>query len=162
MKANDQLYRSREDSYNFRSEQALIDSLNHARLIEIFEIYGYPDERMIGHRSVDGIYDTSIEAMLLHTKDSIRLNYFIPKLRNFVKEGKCDPMTLGRVIDQYYLFEEEHGYQIYGTLVSSRDGKVSRIKDSLNVNNRRLIEGLPTLEEQITRDSIIRKIYGFD
>ena len=95
----DQLYRNG----NYQEyKQDSIDKINTNRLIEILEQFGYPNDQVIGNYSIDQI-NTDIITMLLHTSDSIRMNYFVPTLKVYVKAGVCSPKTLGQVIDQFYL-----------------------------------------------------------
>jgi len=103
---------------------------------------GYPGDDLIGPFNVDFSH-SDITILLLHTSDSIRINYFIPKLKEYVKEGACDPETLGVVIDNLHLYNDE--LQVMGTYENREENMIS---DKGQVNQNRLEIGLPTLEMQ--------------
>lgn len=136
MMENDQMYVKEQEKRN------IIFDRNTTRLVEIFEEIGYPGNNIIGPYNVD-FTNSDITILLLHTPDSVRTNYFIPKLKQFVQEGFCDPKTLGVVIDNLHLFNDE--LQIIGTYENRENNMISD-KDQVNVN--RLEIGLPTLEMQ--------------
>jgi tetratricopeptide (TPR) repeat protein len=103
----DQLYRINNNG----PKQDSLDQINTARLIEIFDEYGYPNSNVIGHFSIDRTY-TDIGTILLHTSDSIRTHYFIPKLLEYVKNGECPPLRVGNIIDQLQIYNgkpQTHG-----------------------------------------------------
>ena len=146
----DQLYRNGHYQDN---EQDSIDKLNTNRLKEIFEQFQYPNNQVIGSYSVDRIH-TDITTMLLHTSDSIRMSYFVPKLKEFVKAGTCSPTTLGQVIDQFYLYNGEP--QTHGTYESKDSRYAKMIGDRGQVNKNRISIGLPSLELNEKIDSVKR------
>lgn len=82
-------------------------------LIDIFSRNIFPNEHVIGNHTIDKNSAISIGTLLLHTRDSIRLNYFIPRINSFVEQGKCLPSTYCQMIDQYHLYNGKE--QIYGT-----------------------------------------------
>nr|WP_288935704.1 hypothetical protein [uncultured Allomuricauda sp.] len=82
-------------------------------LIDIFSRNIFPNEHIIGNHTIDKNPAISIDVLLLHTRDSIRLNYFIPRINSFVEEGKCLPSIYCKMIDQYQLYNDKE--QIYGT-----------------------------------------------
>lgn len=149
----DQLYRNGQYQEN---KQDSIDKLNTNRLKEIFEQFQYPNNQVIGNYSVDGI-QTDIITMLLHTSDSIRMSYFVPKLKEFVKAGTCSPKTLGQVIDQFYLYNGEP--QTHGTYESQNSKYANMISDRGQVNQNRISIGLSTLELNEKIDSVKRINY---
>lgn len=149
----DQLYRNGQNQWN---KQDSIDKINTSRIKEIFEQFGYPNNQVIGSYSVDRIH-TDIITMLLHTPDSIRMSYFVPKLKEFVKAGTCSPKTLGQVIDQFYLYNGEP--QIHGTYGSQDSKYANMIVDRGQVNKNRASIGLPSLELDEKIDSVKRINY---
>lgn len=155
MMALDRRYRSNKPNWE---KQDSIDEINTIRLIEIFEEYGYPNEKVIGHNSIDKKLVT-IDPMLLHTKDSIRINYFVPKLFEFIKKGTCSPNTLAMIVDQYYIFNNEP--QIYGTFRGRNTRYANMISDLKQVDKNRLLIGLPPLELSERRDSLFRLRYPY-
>lgn len=146
----DQLYRSGQ---YLQKKQDSIDNINTKRLIEIFEQFGYPNDQIIGHYSIDHI-QTDVITMLLHTSDSIRMSYFVPKLTEYVKAGVCSAKTLGLVIDQFYLYNDQP--QIYGTYEAKNSRYAKMIDDRKRVNENRISIGLPSLELDERTDSIKR------
>lgn len=160
MRIEDQKYRNASNSLykDNADKQEAIDDYNTIRIIEIFNEFGYPNENVIGSFSVDRS-PVGISTMLLHTADSIRMNYFVPKLTEFVKNGTCSPNTLGGIIDQYYLYNGEP--QIYGTY-TKQDGSYSNmISDLEQVDKNRISIGLPPLKLQEKKDSIVKAKYGY-
>ncbi len=140
----DQKYRINYDQVKMDS----IDNINETKLINIFEKRGYPNSNLIGNYSIDNQrIDMSI--ILRHTEDSIRKNYFIPKLIEFVKNGTCPPMDLAVVEDWYYLKRGEK--QIYGMFPIKDD---NTIMDLNQVDKNRVSIGLPTLKQKRKKDSL--------
>lgn len=149
----DQLYRNGQYQEN---KQDSIDKINTNRLREIFEQFGYPNDQVIGSYSVDRI-NTDIITMLLHTSDSIRMSYFVPKLKEYVKTGVCSPKTLGQVIDQFYLYNNQP--QTHGTYEAQNSKYANMIADRKQVDKNRISIGLPSLELDERIDSIRRINY---
>ena len=124
--------------------------VNDKRLVEIFEEFGYPNEQVVGNYAIDQI-NSNPSILLLHTDDSIRINYFIPKVKDFVKNGKVPPYVLGTMYDNLALFNEEP--QTHGTYESQNGGYANMISDTTKVNTNRAEIGLPslTMSEEINR-----------
>jgi len=110
-----------------------IDHINEPKLINILN-NGYPNRSVIPRDTLG--YITSISSLLLHTKDSIRMAYFAPKVLTYVKTGDCSPSVYAGLIDQYYLYNGEK--QIYNSYISNRP-----LKDSSMTSKMRLKIGLP-------------------
>lgn len=155
MRYADQMYRRGNDEAIW-AKQDSIDKLHEKRLIEIFESIGYPTEKMVGQRTMD--YPVDIGLLLLHTKDSIRMNYFVPKINEFIINGTAPPQVLGSMIDQYHLYNDKP--QIYGTYMSYGGGYAYMIDDLKKVDSNRISIGLPPLELQQKKDSLIRIKFG--
>ncbi len=134
-----------------QQKQDSIDILNCRKLIEIFESFGYPNETVIGGYNIDQMF-VNVGTILLHTEDSIRMNYFVPKLTEFVRMGTCSPITLGTVIDQFYLYNGEP--QRYGTYRGQGVRYATMIEDRNQVNKNRIGIGLPPLELNEKIDSL--------
>jgi len=134
MSCNDQKNRGNID-------QLELDIANESLLIKIFEQNKFPKESLSRYKNNSFV---DIHTILLHTRDSIRINYFLPKIKGLVIDGKCDPYIYASLYDQYYLYNNL--YQIYGTY-KNRDRTMSNhiSIDSININ--RLNIGLPTLEQ---------------
>ncbi len=106
-------------------------------LKDIFSRNIFPNEHIIGNHTIDKNPAVSIDVLLLHTRDSMRLNYFIPRINSFVEEGKCLPSIYCAMIDQYHLYNDKE--QIYGTF------NFNQI-DAKEYNSIRKKVGLPSLE----------------
>ncbi|WP_445737001.1 hypothetical protein [Mariniflexile sp.] len=156
MRKADQMYRNSNYQENI-TKQDSIDKLHEKRLIEIFETIGHPTNKIVGQYTRD--YPVDVGLFLLHTDDSIRMNYFVPKVKEFVKNGTAPPETLGRMIDQYYLYNGEP--QIYGTYGAQGGGYANMIDDLKKVDSNRISIGLPPLELKEKKDSLMRAKYGF-
>ena len=119
---------------------------NDNRLVEIFEEYGYPNGEVIGGYNIDRT-SSNPHILLLHSSDSIRLNYFIPKMLKFVKDGAAPPQELGSLYDNLELFNgnpQTHGTYEGSELISSLS--------EVDANRQRI--GLPTLEIAKKLDSL--------
>jgi len=108
-------------------------------LTDIFSRNIFPNEHIIGNHTIDKNPAVSIGVLLLHTRDSIRLNYFIPRINLFVEEGKCLPSIYCEMIDQYQLYNDKE--QIYGTF------NINQL-NAKEYNSIRKKVGLPSLEYQ--------------
>ncbi|WP_340066903.1 hypothetical protein [Ascidiimonas aurantiaca] len=118
----------------------LIDSVNlevEKFLIDIFSRNIFPNEHIIGNHTIDKNPAVNIDVLLLHTRDSIRLNYFIPRINSFVEEGKCLPSIYCEMIDQYQIYNDKE--QIYGTYNFNE-------LNAKEYNSIRKKAGLPSLE----------------
>lgn len=156
MRYADQMYRGGYDEAIW-AKQDSIDKLHEKRLIEIFESIGYPTVKRVGLHTMD--YPVDVGLLLLHTKDSIRMNYFVPKVNEFIINGTAPPIVLGRMIDQYHLYNDKP--QIYGTYIGQGGGFANMIDDLKKVDSNRISIGLPPLELQQKKDSLIRIKFGF-
>jgi hypothetical protein len=132
------------------------DSINEQKIKYIFDNYGYPNDKLVGHANTHRIppfFDiVEINTMLMHFDDTA---YFRPKLLEFIKKGECQPVNLGRFIDSYQRRDTAKLKFIYGTYSNSLD----KVKDLPNLDNRRKAIGMPTIEMQQKRDSLINIIY---
>ncbi|MFD2588766.1 hypothetical protein ACFSQJ_17705 [Croceitalea marina] len=156
MRTADQLYRNGNYQENI-AKQDSIDELHENRLIEIFENIGYPTDKIVGPHTRD--YPVDVGLFLLHTDDSIRMNYFVPKMKEFVQNGKASPWTLGTIIDQYHLYNGDP--QINGTYKAQGGGYAKMISDLKKVDSNRISIGLSPLQLKEKKDSLRRIKYGF-
>lgn len=134
-----------------------VDKLHEKRLIELFESVGYPNDVMVGPYSLDQ-NQTDVGLLLLHTDDSIRMNYFVPKVLEFVKKGNASPNVVGTMIDQYHLYNKNP--QIYGTYTKQGGGYANMIDDLKKVDSNRISIGLAPLVLQQKKDSLNKIKYG--
>ncbi|WP_339702477.1 hypothetical protein [uncultured Marixanthomonas sp.] len=156
MRIADQMYRGQGRDVDWGVQDS-IDKLHEKRLIEIFESIGYPTDKIVGPQTKKYKFDVGL--LLLHTKDSIRMNYFVPKVKEFVKKGTASPSVLGSMIDQHYLYNDQP--QIYGSRVKQGGGYENMILDLKKVDSNRVSIGLPPLELKQKKDSLNKIKYGF-
>lgn len=147
MLAKDQYYRTEyEFDCNVNEAEKFkkikeIDAVNESRLIAFFDKGIYPDAKTVGNLYYDEDVP-NIEILLLHTKDSIRLNYFLPKLKQFIKQGKANPYVYGMLVDQYELYNDRE--QKYGTYNISKISPEQAKR--YNKNRKKLNIGFPSVE----------------
>jgi len=116
MKSDDQKYRKRGVYEKNIIKQDSIDSINLRLTINIMESLGYPNERIIGTHNLEGYANSDFKVILLHTSDSIRTNYILPKLLEEIENGHCNPLIYGFVFDQMLIYnKEDQKYQTYTT-----------------------------------------------
>lgn len=156
MRSSDQMYRGRNSNSDW-TKQDSIDKIHEKKLIEIFETVGYPTDEIVGPNTMN--YTVDLGLFLLHTKDSIRMNYFVPKVKGFVENGTAPPRSLGTMIDQFYLYNDEP--QIYGTYGAQGGGYANMIDDLEKVDSNRVSIGLQPLSMKEKKDSIRKVKYGF-
>tara|TARA_R110002012_G_scaffold116881_2_gene264712 strand:- start:10196 stop:11101 length:906 start_codon:yes stop_codon:yes gene_type:complete len=125
-----------------------VDDSNQKRMKEIFETYGYPNEKLIGYSNRNENVDISF--MLMHFDD---LNYFKPKLLDFIKKGECSPYTLANMVDSNDRRDKMYTYGIYSTVDSTE------IKDFPNLDSRRKSIGLRSLKDHNKTMSLLMKKY---
>jgi hypothetical protein len=134
MRLQDQLYRDKDYQINI-VKQDKIDSINSKKAKKIFEDYGYPNQSIIGDFMLDKTF-VDIEIILLHTKNNERMNYFMPKVLEFIKKGTALPKTYAVMQDQFNLYNNKN--QFYGSYEN-------KIKSSITeLNKRRKEIGLPS------------------
>lgn len=140
-----------EQSLNSTKLDDSIYRVNDKRLVEIFENYGYPNEQIIGDFLIDR-KPTDPETLLLHSRDSMRINYFLPKLKEYVKNGTAPPLILGTLYDNFQYY---HGDKFtHGTYVMASGERADMISDTVQINQNRADVGLPSLFMATKIDSL--------
>lgn len=134
MNKMDQKYRRKGVDFSIEKFDS-IDDINEHKLIAIFNKYGYPSYRNTPIETKDGIINSLAHNLLLHTRDSIRISYFAPKILSYVKNGLCPPKIYAEMIDQYYIYNGEK--QIYNSYAGDS------VRDSIKARELRLQIGLP-------------------
>ena len=129
----DQYYRNNNYQANI-DKQNRIDSINSKKCINIFKKYGYPNDKIIGDFSIDKRV-INISTILLHTKDKERIDYFLPKVLEFIKKGQAPPKVYALMYDQYYLYNGSDQY--FGSYSNPTDTPTNEL------NARREKIGLP-------------------
>lgn len=143
-------------SLNSTLAQDSMFQVNDKRLVQIFEKYGYPNEHIRGPYNLDQI-NAEPTILLLHTDDSIRINYFIPKIKKFVENGQCPPDVLGTLLDNLELFNQQP--QTHGTYLNGNGGYANMISEKSKVNANRKSIGLPTMAMTKELDSLKYQYY---
>jgi len=132
-------------------ERIKVFKKNDKRLVEIFDEIGYPNEQVVGNFGVD-FTSADPRILLLHTDDSIRINYFIPKIKEFIEKGQCPPITLGTMHDNLAIYNKQP--QTHGTYINSTGEYSNMISDVNRVNTNRAEAGLPSLKMTKKIDSL--------
>ncbi len=100
MVERDQLYRRGYRGKDKLKKLDSIDEINEKLLIKVFEKYGYPNHRMIGNYWVDEKH-VMLSSVLRHTSDSIKINYFLPKIYDFINKGETTPKFYNSMLMHY-------------------------------------------------------------
>lgn len=145
MTERDQFYRVQE--YNL-AKMRKVDAENEQILKEFFKKDIYPDELIAGNY-FDGDEFNGILPLLLHTGDSIRKSFFLPKVKKFIKQGKCPPHTYAFLVDQMYLYADQD--QIYGSYSGPSLKKEDFAK--YNKNRKELDIGLPSIQYDVWKNN---------
>ncbi len=152
MVEEDQYYRTEYEGSDYKVKMREVGLKHESFLINMFDQNIYPGKKEIGNMFYIDDY-ADIEVLLLHTRDSIRLNYFLPKLRGFIKQGKTNPYIYGMLLDQYELYNDRP--QKYGTYnvykITSEDMKIYA------ANRKKLDIGFPSIELDVWRDGLSSK-----
>jgi len=130
------------------------DSINEQRMKEIFEQYGYPNERILGFENV--VLSFNIRIMLMHFADTA---YFKPVLLQFIKQGKCEPSVLAAFVDSRQRLDTRTDKYIYRYYDNAEDHE---IWDITNLDNRRQAIGLPSMEMEHKCDSLRSVFYSVE
>lgn len=139
-----------EDQETFRkgSEEDLrkVYLKNEKMIIELFENNIYPNSSVIGPRFyLDNLIN--FEALLSHTSESVRKNYFLPKIKKFIKEGKCyNVNTYMMLIDQMTIGKDNEE-QKYGTFSIHQLNKKKYAE--YNRNRRKLDIGTTSIQYDV-------------
>lgn len=155
IKQSDRLYRTSRANYNLNLiKQDSIDKENSRMLISIFDSYGFPSYRKIGVNSAYNSFDYDLTPVLIHMRDSLKRNYLLPKLLNFVQEGTCEPYTYAFVYDKYLINNNQK--QFYFTVKTNDENSEEEIN---KINKRRKEIGIPALGSMDWR---VNKKYSSD
>jgi hypothetical protein len=130
-----------------------INDENMRLLKVILEKYGYPSHSLIGY-SLFNDTDINLGAVFLHTTMTFKVEYLLPRLKNYVKKGFCLPSMYASVYDRYLLDKSNFdGSQLYGEI---KFRKIKLINESNNDSIRRSI-GLPSINYDKWRND---KLFG--
>lgn len=124
--------------------QENLDSLNQIQLISIFKKYEFC--------CIYETYPVAVQALLSHTKDSIRINFYLPILLKSINEGHGNPHVYANLVDQMKVFSGQK--QIYGMIRCNQGKELCQIEDLTNLNKRRKEIGLESIEEYCKANNI--------
>jgi hypothetical protein len=146
-------WQSKYNDEEFIRKMNETDNVHAACIKEIFDTYGFPGERLIGRVNTFPPDGVNISAMLMHFDD---INYFEPILLRFIRSGECEPEVLGSFIDSRSRMKPNKDKFIYRIYENVGDDEIWDID---NLDNRRKAIGMPTMEMNHLRDSLIRIKY---
>ncbi|WP_294210138.1 hypothetical protein [uncultured Chryseobacterium sp.] len=112
------------------------DRKNLNLFLRIFDHYGYPSEQKVGTVGNDG--EPLVIVTILSHLICLDHKKIYPKLEEYLKKGEIPPRLFALIIDKYYLCQKSEHYYTISSGVSSHG-------DSLTINRRRKIIGLPSL-----------------
>ena len=95
--------------------------------MEIFHTHGFPNHKIIGGYDIDNS-NADITVILLHTKDTVRKEYFMPKVLEYIKKGEASPELYANLYDQFLLYNGQEQY--YGSYEN-------KVEISINELNKR-------------------------
>lgn len=122
-----------------------LDSINFYKVIKFIQMYGYPNEQLLGSNYHYECVKASVSVVLLHNPHRIVYNKkYSDLLLKEVERGNLKiEMFLG-IIDKYYLVKRGNNHKIY---MGSFFGKPC-IQDRQKSDSLRSIYGLPPLKEE--------------
>ena len=142
---NDQYYRVSYDGDDKFEKMKECDALNEKLLFELFEKGIYPNNSVVGSRFFNNEF-LVVETLFMHTADSIRINYFLPKIKQFIKKGQCfTPNLYAQMVDQFHVYNKEP--QIYGSFGTLEVSKEKYAE--YNQNRKKASIGLNPIEFDI-------------
>lgn len=158
MTRNDQIVRKeRKENLTdkeYWQQMRTTDAVHEIRTKEIFETYGYPNQRLIGHKNT--LWWSGINTMLMHFSDT---TYFPRILLNYAENGECSPLVLANFVDSNCRSKPNKDKFIYGIYSNVSD---EELWDCANLDKRRLSIGMPTRQMQQQRDSLIAIKYNLN
>lgn len=132
----DQLYRHGNDYYKYQKEIDSIENINGEKLLYIFKKYGFPNDQIIGNRTIRGKREsTMIDAVLIHMASNKNVSLFKKELMSFVKQGKCSPYFYASLIDRECLNNQKK--QIYYTF-QKKETLSSEYINEINANRKQI------------------------
>ena len=141
MVEEDQMARTLYEGEEGIKKMKEIDSINQNKIKLLFDKGIYPSKKLVGNLFFDDVIP-NLELLLLHTPDKERFDYYLPKLKQFIREGKTNPYIYCMLVDQYQLYNDKP--QLYGTYnVHELDKKDFAF---YNKNRQKLNIGMPSME----------------
>lgn len=126
------------------------DSTNLVAVKRIIDKYGWLTQNDVGEVASDAIF-----YVLQHSDKATQIHY-LPFVRDAVKKGKTKPKFLALYEDRALMWQGKK--QIYGTQWSTDSSGVTQmypIENEGNVNKRRLVVGLDSIEVTAGKNNFI-------
>ncbi len=123
-----------------------IDQPNAKRLVEIFDLIGFPDTAKVGKEGL-----SAFMVLLQHVPgDDLRNRSLKPITRAF-KNKELPPMAFANFVDRLRVHLGKK--QLYGSNFDLKDGKLvmSPTKNIKKLESRRAAIGLPSLDEYVRK-----------
>lgn len=121
------------------------------RVSEILDEYGYPNYNLVGKKSSDNFY-----TLVAHSSDFPEIKKkAISKWKQVLNKDKEQLSMYAQLVDQTAL--EQNELMEYGTVVryqSNGQSYVENLKDSLNVDSRRIELGLDSLKHYMNAKTV--------
>jgi hypothetical protein len=156
--ADDQKVRQTDPNNNSKSLEKILeevdnqhkmDSINHSRIFQLINTFGFPNMRLFGYSN--SRLESGIHALFMHFS---AYEGFSDIILQFVREGKCSPFLYGAIIDRQSrincFIENGNTCFVYGVYSNTQDDQIIDIE---HLDERRTAVGLPTREMDKKRDS---------
>ncbi|PTX43474.1 hypothetical protein C8P64_2002 [Christiangramia gaetbulicola] len=129
------------------------DSINDIKFKQIIEVYGYPDQKLIGGYNIDQRQiDPGI--LLFHFDD---YDYYTKTLKKLIIKGEAPPESLGNFVDSYQRRVQDQKKYIYGIYDNVGPDQIINFD---NLDKRRKSIGLAPMELKKSIDSLKRIYYN--
>jgi hypothetical protein len=126
-------------------EMTAVDERNRTRLDEIVSQHGWPGAASVGTEAA------SAASLILQHADTPRQERYLPLVREAVKDGHADALSLAELEDEISVANT--GSQLYGTEISfdlaTKVAKLVPVIDPGALDARRAEIGLPPIDEYL-------------
>jgi len=131
----DQKYRRGPRTEEITKKRIAQDKINAKNLIDFFNTHGYPSSQLIGNTTIDNKH-IFLTAVIRHASDSLKTNFFLPKmLESIQNDGFCPPDFYRSILEQH---RQRKGLPPMFTYNSSAD--------DYEIDQNRIQAGLPPLK----------------
>jgi hypothetical protein len=148
------IYSEKANETAFAAKLEKTDTLNAKRFFEIIKKQGYPTMKQYGDNMSLSI---GINELILHISDHCDIK---EKMLQYVREGKCDPLLYGVIVDRntkirsLMLTQGREGKIVYAAYDNAKDNEIVDIE---HLDERRIAIGMPTREMYKRRVKLIAK-----
>ncbi len=131
------MYKPNSNNDSLWVVQDYYDSVNVITLTELF--------KTVPFCCLNNSNSIAVEAVLSHTREVIRTEFFLPIIYQSIKDGNGNPYMYSNLLDQLKIFTGKK--QIYGRM-KCPGNVLCPIEDLPEINARRKAIGLGTIEEE--------------